>query len=146
MFLLCSVTLFGQTVMAPYETITGHPAVTIATAQVDTATIQSTFAHEAQVQFVFGTVTGTYTTCTAQAKTTYDGTTWLTLGTAATLTITSNTVNAWTLIEQLGTTSVTTSAVSATAALGFGQLLKFTINCSGAFGTSAPATVSVILR
>jgi len=40
---------------------------------------------------------------------------------------------------------VTTATVSSTAALGFGQLTKFTFACS-AYGTSAPVTVSVIYR
>jgi hypothetical protein len=92
-------------------------------------------------------VTGTYTTCTAQAKTTYDGSTWLTLGSAVSLTVTTGAVNAWMILEQGASESaLTTSAASSTAALGFGQLTKFTFACSGGYGTSAPVTVSVIYR
>ncbi|PYV31870.1 MAG: hypothetical protein DMG22_15285 [Acidobacteria bacterium] len=111
----------------------------------DTTATPTTAAREAQINWTFGTVAGTYTTCTVQAKTSVDGTNWLTLGTAASVTATTNSVNQWTLIEQAGTTSVTTSTVSSTAALGFGQLTKFTFACS-AYGTSAPVTVSVIYR
>ena len=121
------------------------PTITIAGATADTTATPTTAAREAQINWTFGTVAGTYTTCTVQAKTSVDGTNWLTLGTAASVTATTNSVNQWTLIEQAGTTSVTTSTVSSTAALGFGQLTKFTFACS-AYGTSAPVTVSVIYR
>ncbi len=130
---------------APIGFQTDTPAITISGATADTTATPTANAREAQINWTFGTVSGTYTTCTAQAKTSYDGTNYLTLGSAATVTATSNTVNAWTVIEQLGTTTVTTSAVSSTAALGFGQLTKFTFACSS-YGTSAPVTVTVIYR
>jgi hypothetical protein len=130
----------------PLGVVTDTPAITIAGATADTTATPTTSAREAQIQWVFGTVTGSYSTCTVQAKTSYDGTNYLTLGTAASVTVSSNAVNAWTVIEQLGTTSVTTSTVSSTAALGFGQLTKYTFACSGGYGTSAPVTVSVIYR
>jgi hypothetical protein len=51
------------------------------------------------------------------------------------------------ILEQGASESaLTTSAASSTAALGFGQLTKFTFACSGGYGTSAPVTVSVIYR
>jgi len=130
----------------PTGVVTDTPAITIAGATADTASTPTTTAHEAQIQWTFGAVTGTYTTCTAQAKTSYDGSTWLTLGSAASLTVTTGAVNAWTILEQAPTTSVTTSAVSSTAALGFGQATKFTFACSGGYGTSAAASISVIYR
>jgi len=130
----------------PTGVVTDTPGITIASATADTTSTPTTSAREAQIQWTFGTVTGSYTTCTAQAKTTYDGTNYLTLGSAAALTVTTGTVNAWTILEQAPTTSVTTSAVSSTAALGFGQRTKFTFACSGAYGTSAPVAVSVIYR
>jgi hypothetical protein len=130
----------------PTGVVTDTPAITIASATADTASTPTTTAHEAQIQWTFGTVTGTYTTCTAQAKTSYDGSTWLTLGSAVSLTVTTGAVNAWTILEEVGAGSVTTSAVSSTAALGFGQATKFTFACSGGYGTSAPVTVSVIYR
>jgi hypothetical protein len=80
-----------------------------------------------------------------QAKTSYDGTNYLNLGSAVTVTTTSGAVNAWTIIEELGTGSVTTSAVSSTAALGFGQLTEFTFGCSS-YGTAAPVSINVIYR
>jgi hypothetical protein len=81
-----------------------------------------------------------------QAKTSYDGVNYLTLGSAVPVTVSTNAVNAWTIIEELGTDSVTSSAVSSTAALGFGQLTMYTFACSGGYGASAPVTVSVIYR
>jgi hypothetical protein len=126
--------------------IVAAPTITIAGATVDTDASPSTGATAAHVQWKFGTVAGSYTTCTAQAKTSYDGTNFLTLGTAVTVTATTGTMNAWTILAQGPTTSVTTSAVSATAALGFGQLTKFTFACSGGYGTSAPVTVTAIYQ
>jgi len=130
----------------PVGVFTDTPAITIAGATATTTATPTTSAHEAQVQWTFGTVSGTYATCTVQAKTSYDGVNYLTLGSAASVTVTTGTVNAWTMIEQAGTTGVTTSAVSSTAALGFGQLTEFTFACSGSYGTSAPVAVSVIYR
>jgi hypothetical protein len=130
----------------PVGVVTDTPAITIGGATADTTATPTTSAREAQIQWTFGTVTGSYSSCTVQAKTSYDGTNYLTLGTAASLTVSSNTVNAWTVIEQLGATSVTTSSVSSTAAVGFGLLTKYTFACSGGYGTSAPVTVSVIYR
>ena len=120
------------------------PTIAIATATADTQTFPTSGVKALGAQWKFGTVVGTYSTCTAQAKTSYDGgSTFLTMGTAVTVTATSTTVNAWTVIAQLGTTSVTTTAVSATAALSFGNVSKFTFACSS-YGTSAPVTVSTM--
>lgn len=129
----------------PTGVIVDTPTITIAGASATTTATPTTSAREAQIQWTFGTVSGTYSTCTVQAKTSYDGVNFLTLGSAAPVTITSNTVNAWTVIEQLGTTSVTTSSVSSSAALGFGQLTQFAFSCSS-YGTSAPVSISVIYR
>jgi len=126
--------------------VTDTPAVTIAGATADTAATPTTNAREAQIQWAFGTVSGTYSSCTVQAKTSYDGTNYLTLGSAVPVTVSSGAVNAWTIIEELGTDSVITSAVSSTAALGFGLLTEYTFSCSGGYGTSAPVAVSVIYR
>jgi hypothetical protein len=125
--------------------IVDTPAITIAGAAASSTATPTTSAHEAQILWNFGTVSGTYSSCTVQAKTSYDGVNFLTLGSAVSITVTSNTLNAWTIIEQLGTTSVTSSAVSSTAALGFGQLTEFSFSCSS-YGTSAPVAVSVIYR
>jgi hypothetical protein len=122
------------------------PAITIAGATATTTATPTTSAHEAQILWNFGTVTGSYSGCTVQAETSYDGTNWLTLGSAVSVTVTSNTLNAWTIIEEFGTNSVTTSAVSSTAALGFGQLTEFVFACTGGYGTRAPVSVSVIYR
>jgi hypothetical protein len=126
-----------------------NPTITIAGATADTTATPSTFAHEAHIQWTFGTLTGTYSTCTAQAKTTYDGTNYLTLGTAEAITVTSGTTNAWDIIQVPPTTaaapSVVLSAASATAALAFGQQTKFTLACAS-YGTSAPVSLTTIYR
>lgn len=123
-----------------------QPAITIAGGTADTLPSTSVIAREAHVFWQFGTVVGTYTFCTVQAKTTYDGTNYLTLGSAVSVTATTGTGTAWSLFAQNGTTGVTTSTPSTTVALSFGVKTKFTFACSGAYGTSAPVTVSVIYR
>jgi hypothetical protein len=136
----------------PTGIIFDTPAITIAGAAATSNATPTTTAREAQIEWLFGTVTGSYGTCTVQALTSFDGTNFFTLGGAASVTVATGEFNAWTIIEQLGTTSVTTSSVSANttagsvAALGFGQLTKFTFACSGGYGTSAPVSVSVIYR
>jgi hypothetical protein len=130
----------------PTGVVVDTPAITIAGGTATTTSTPTTAAHEAQIQWTFGTVVGSYGTCTVQAKTSYDGVNYLTLGSAVSVTATTGTVNAWTIIEQLGTTSVTTSSASATAALGFGQATEFVFACSGGYGTSAPVSIAVIYR
>ena len=129
----------------PVGVITDTPAVSITTAAATSSATPTTSAREAQVQWTFGTVSGTYSNCTVQAKTSYDGANYLTLGSAVPVTATTGAVNAWTIIEELGANSVTTSAVSSTAALGFGQVTAFAFSCSS-YGTAAPVTISVIYR
>jgi hypothetical protein len=130
---------------SPFSFVIDSPTIAIAAATADTTSSPTSFAHEAQIQWAFGTVTGTYATCTVQLKTSYDGTNYLTLGTAVSVTVASSTANAWTVIEQLGTTSVTSSTASSAAALGFGQLTKATFACT-TYGTSAPVSITVIYR
>jgi len=48
------------------------PTITIAGATADTTATPTTAAREAQINWTFGTVAGTYTTCTVQAKTSVD--------------------------------------------------------------------------
>lgn len=129
----------------PVGVVTDTPAITITNAAATTSATPTTSAHEAQVQWTFGAVSGTYSGCTVQAKTSYDGTNYLTLGSPVTVTATTGAVNAWTIIEELGTNSVTTSAVSSTAALGFGQVTAFGFSCSS-YGTAAPVNINVIYR
>ena len=129
----------------PVGVVTDTPAITITNGAATTTATPTTSSHEAQVLWTFGTVTGTYTSCSAQAKTSYDGVNFLSLGAPVTVTATSGTVNAWTVIEQLGTNSVTTSTASSTAALGFGQVTEFAFSCSS-YGTAAPVNISVIYR
>ena len=129
----------------PVGAVTDTPAITITGAAATSSPTPTTTAHEAQVLWTFGTVSGTYTSCAVQAKTSYDGVNFLSLGSPVTVTATTGTVNAWTLIEQLGTSSVTTSTASSTSALGFGQLTEFTFSCSS-YGTAAPVSINVIYR
>jgi hypothetical protein len=135
----------GPTVTPARGAVVSSPTITITTTAADTTATPTSNAHEAQISWVFGTVVGSYTTCTVQAKTSFDGSNYLTLGSAATVTATTGTVNAWTILAQGPTTSVTTSSVSSTAALGFGQLSKFSFACSGAYGTSAPVSKNFCL-
>ena len=129
----------------PVGVVTDTPAIAITNAAATTSATPTTSAHEAQVLWTFGTVNGTYSSCAVQAKTSYDGVNYLSLGSPVTVTATTGTVNAWTIIEQLGTNSVTTSAASSTAAVGFGQVTELTFSCSS-YGTAAPVNISVIYR
>jgi hypothetical protein len=102
--------------------ILDNPILTIAGATTTTNPTSTTGATTVHVTWVFGTVSGTYTGCTVQAKTSFDGANWLTLGSAAAVTVTSNAVNAWDIYQQAPVTSgVTITAVSNSAAAGFGQ-------------------------
>lgn len=126
--------------------ILDNPILTIAGATITSNPTSTTGSATAHVTWVFGTVSGTYSGCTVQAKTSFDGANFLTLGSAAALTVTSNTVNAWDIYQQAPvTTGVTTTAVSSTTATGFGQLTEYTFACS-AYGTSAPVTITAIYR
>jgi hypothetical protein len=123
-----------------------NPILTIAGATITSTPTATTGSATAHIAWVFGTVSGTYSGCTVQAKTSYDGTNFLNLGSAASLTVTSNTVNAWDIYQQAPvTTGVTTTTVSSTAAAGFGQLTEYTFACS-AYGTSAPVTITAIYK
>lgn len=146
LFFCSTATLPAQeTQISPPQVVIARPTITIAGATVDSTASPTGNAREAQIFWKFGTVSGTYTTCTVQAKTTYDGTNYLTLGSAVAVAATTDTGTAWSLYGQLGTTTVTTSASSTTVALGFGLFTKYTFNCS-VFGTSAPVTITVIYR
>jgi hypothetical protein len=131
----------------PSVWVVDSPSITIAGATATTTATPSTGAHEAHIQWIFQTVSGSYGTCTAQMKTSYDGgTTWLTLGSAQSITVTSNTVNAWDIYQQAPSTSaVTNTSTSATAATGFGQQTEITFSCSS-YGTSAPVTITAIYK
>ncbi len=126
--------------------ILDNPILTIAGATTTTSPTSTTGSTTAHLTWVFGTVSGTYTTCTVQARTSFDGVTWLNLGSAASVTVTSNAVNAWDIYQQAPvTTGVTTTTVSNSAAAGFGQLSEYTFACS-AYGTSAPVTITAIYK
>jgi hypothetical protein len=126
--------------------ILDNPVLTIAGATTTTNPTSTTGATTAHLTWVFGTVSGTYSSCTVQAKTSFDGVNWLNLGSAAAVTVTSNAVNAWDIYQQAPvTTGVTTTSVSSSAAAGFGQLSKYTLACS-AYGTSAPVTITGIYK
>jgi len=149
------VGLGATKISGPLGFTTDAPTITITTATADTTATPSTAAHEAHIQWLFGTVVGTYTTCTAQARTTYDGTNYLNLGGASALTVTTGTLNAWAIYElpltgavafPADTSGVAVTPVSTNTGTGFGQLTKYTFACSGAYGTSAPVTVTIVYR
>ncbi len=126
--------------------ILDNPILTIAGATVTTSPTSTTGATTAHVTWVFGTVAGTYSTCTVQAKTSFDGVNFLNLGGAASVSVATNAVNAWDLYQQAPvTTGVTTTTVSSSAAAGFGQWSEYTLACS-AYGSSAPVTITVIYK
>ena len=126
--------------------ILDKPALSIAGASITTSPTSTAGASSAHVAWVFGTVTGTYSGCTVQAKTSFDGANFLTLGGAASLTVTSNAVNAWDIYQQAPTTSgVTVTTVSSSSASGFGQQTEYAFACS-TYGTSAPVTITAIYK
>ncbi len=126
--------------------ILDNPILTIAGATTTTNPTSTTGATTAHVTWVFGTVSGTYTSCTVQAKTSFDGVNWLNLGSAASVTVATNAVNAWDIYQQAPvTTGVTTTTVSNSAAAGFGQWSEYTFACS-AYGSSAPVTITAIYK
>jgi hypothetical protein len=123
-----------------------NPLLSITVASITTNPTSVTGATTAHLAWVFGTVSGTYTGCTVQAKTSFDGVNWLNLGSAASITVASNAVNAWDIYQQAPvSTGVTTTTVSNSAAAGFGQLNEYTFACS-AYGTSAPVTITAIYK
>lgn len=134
--LIFSSGAFGQARIPP-AVITATPTITITTATADTTTTPTTGAHALLVQWKFGMVAGSYGTCTVQAKTSVDGTNFLTFGPATSVTVTSNNTATWSLNESTPTTA------SSTASTALGLNTKFTFNCSS-FGTSAPVTISVV--
>ena len=130
----------------PVGYILDNPVLTIAGASMTTNPTSVTGSTTAHVTWVFGTVSGTYTSCTVQAKTSFDGVNFLNLGSAAAVAVTTNAVNAWDIYQQAPvTTGVTTTTVSSTAAAGFGQLIEYAFACS-AYGTGAPVTITAIYK
>ncbi len=126
--------------------ILDDPVMNIAGTSVTTNHTSTSGATTAHITWVFGAVTGTYTGCTVQAKTSFDGVNFLSLGSAAAVTVTTNAVNAWDLYQQAPASSgVTTTSVSSSAAAGFGQLSEYTFACS-AYGSGAPVTITAIYK
>jgi hypothetical protein len=126
--------------------ILDNPILTIAGAGISTNPTSTTGAGTAHVTWVFGTVSGTYSGCTVQAKTSFDGVNFLNLGSAASVTVASNAINAWDIYQQAPvTTGVTTTTVSSTAAAGFGQWSEYAFACS-TYGASAPVTITAIYK
>lgn len=126
--------------------ILDNPLLSIAGASITTNPTSTTGVTTAHVTWVFGAVSGTYSGCTVQAKTSFDGVNFLTLGSAAAVTVTANTVNAWDIYQQAPvTTGVTTTTASSSVAAGFGQWSEYTFACS-TYGSSAPVTITVIYK
>lgn len=135
--LIAAPSAFGQVRQIPLQVISNTPTITIGNGTADTTTTPTTGMRELTMDWTFGTVVGTYTGCTVQAVTAINGSSFLTLGAAKSVTVTTGTKNSWTMLEPVGT------SVSSTAAQSFGQVTKFTFACSGGYGTSAPATINV---
>jgi len=126
--------------------ILDNPVLAIAGASISTSPTPTSGAAAAHITWVFGAVSGSYTGCTVQAKTSFDGVNFLNLGSAAAVTVATNAVNAWDIYQQAPvTTGVTTTTVSNSAAAGFGQASEYTFACS-AYGTSAPVSISLIYK
>jgi hypothetical protein len=126
--------------------ILDNPVLTLAGGSMTTSPTSTSGVTTAHITWVLGAVSGTYTGCTVQAKTTFDGVNFLNLGSAAAVTVTSNAVNAWDIYQQApATTGVTTTIVSNTVAAGFGQASEYTFACT-AYGASAPVTISAIYK
>lgn len=122
--------------------------LSIAGSSVATLPSSTSSARAAHVQFTFSGITGTYSGCTVQAQTTLDGTTWLNLGSAATLgtPLSNGLVQAFDVLEQaMAATGVTVTTPSSTAANGFGVQTKYVFSCA-AYGTAATATYTAIYR
>jgi hypothetical protein len=129
-----------------FSYILDNPLLTIVGATMTTNPTSTTGATTAHLTWVFGTVAGTYSTCSVQGKTSFDGVNWLNLGSAASVTVATNAVNAWDIYQQAPvTTGVTTTTVSSSAAAGFGQLSEYTFACTG-YGSSAPVAITAIYK
>ena len=148
--------LAATRITSDFGAVIETPTITITTATADTTAGPTTGATDAHIYWKFATVAGTYTTCTVQALTSYDGgANYVNLGGASALTVTTGTLNAWAIYElpltgavafPADTTGVAVTPVSTNTGTGFGQLTKYTFACSGAYGTSAPVTVTVVYR
>ena len=126
--------------------ILDNPTLSIAGSGITTSPTSTTGASSARVAWVFGTVTGSYTGCTVQTKTSIDGTRYLALGTPVAVNVATNAVNAWDIYQQAPVaTGVTTTAVSSSSAAGFGQLSTFVFACSS-YGTAAPVAITAIYK
>lgn len=136
LFVLASTTAaLGQGAVRNVQVIVDTPTITIATATADTTWTSTVAAHQGTIRWKFGTVTGSYTGCTVQAKTGPDGTNFEALGSAQSVTVATGQLNEWVLFEPASSTPSTT-------AQGFGQATKFTFACSG-YGISAPVSINV---
>ncbi len=153
---LCASVVFfvAANQIPPSNGIIDSPSITIAGAAATSASSPTTGTASARVIWAFGTVSGTYTGCTAQAQTSYDGTSFINLGGAAPLTVTSSTINAWGIYElpltasvqfPADTSGIAVTPVSTNVATSFGQSTRFSFACAS-YGTSAPVTITVIYR
>ena len=134
-------------VYKPRGPVVDSQTLAILAATLSTIPTPSAGAMECDVCLVFGTVGGSYGTPTIQCYTSLDGINFLTLGGAITPVVTTGEINSWSIWAPIGTNAtVTTSAVSAAAALAFGLLTMFTFACGSGYGTSAPATITMIFR
>jgi len=132
--------------LQPFASVVDTQTITVAGATITSNPITVPYVKSAHISWTFGAVVGSYTGCTVQAKTAYDGINFTTLGSAVSITVAGNTIEEWDIYEQMGSSSgVTTTTPSTSAALSFGQVTEFVLACSG-YGTSAAVTQNVIYR
>lgn len=130
------------------------PAITIGGSSATTTGTPTTGVTSARVIWTFGTVTGTYSSCVAQAQTSYDGVRFLNLGASPQLNVATGAVNSWGIYELPltaavvapgDTSGIAVTPVSTTVASSFGQVTQFTFSCAG-YGTAAPVSLTVVYR
>jgi hypothetical protein len=135
----------------PTGVIVDTPTITIAGASATSTATPTTGGYHANIVWKFGTVAGSYSTCTVQALTSYDGTNYETLGSAAAVTVATGEFNVWDVYGQApDTMPMVTSVSSGTtstslAANNFGLLTEYLFSCSS-YGTSAPVTITVVYK
>jgi hypothetical protein len=128
------------------------PTITIANGTATTTATPSAGVYRAQIVWKFGTVSGSYGTCTVQALTSYDGTNFEALGSAASITVATGEYNVWDIYGKAPDTvaTVTTPSAGTTSTSlsvnSFGFFTEYVFACGAGYGTSAPVRISVIYK
>jgi hypothetical protein len=121
-------------------------SVTINGTAATTGATPTSGVARAHISFYFYGTVGTYSGCSVQAQTAYDGINFVNLGSAQSVTVSSGAVNVWDIQAQAASSSgVTVTTPSSSAATSFGQLTQYKISCT-TYGTDTYATVKVIYQ